>query len=458
MRIVSIMNQKGGCGKTTSAINLAGIFARRGYRTLLVDLDPQSHCAAGLAIPEQRIDQDVGDAMLTDPAAFNPQRLIWRVSRNLDLAPSRMKLAGLEAAHGGLADKPDKERRLLSLLSRLSQQYDLCLIDCSPSIGLLTYNALAAATDILIPVETSFFALQGASKQINTIKTMGRRLGASPRYWLVGTIHDESSVLSKDLLAELRRKFESRVAPVVIRRDMTLKEASSFGQPIVEYNPDAAGAQDYQALADWMTTAIGLAPGTVPQFIPDITPEPAELAEPAMAQPATAPVVATPMPVVETAASLLSSRIAEMTAMARGMMGGASTALAEPSGAATATMDAPASTLSVADAPITRTETSPAARALLGARSTKAGVLFVQPLSLGRRVAIAGEFNNWSATATPMRPNEELGVWEVCVPLNPGNHLYRLVVDGRWIVDPHNEQTVPNSFGESNSVIVVPSR
>ncbi|MEX2218780.1 MAG: ParA family protein, partial [Phycisphaerales bacterium] len=280
MRIISIINQKGGCGKTTSAINLAGLMARRGFRTLLVDLDPQSHCAAGLAIPEQRIDLDIGDAMVAaDTEPLDPTRLFWRASRNLDLAPSRMKLAGLAlppgaAAAGGPADRPDKERRLASVLARFSHSYDVCFVDCSPSIGLLTFNALAAATDILIPVETSFFALQGATKQINTIRSLAKRLGSEAQYWMVATLHDDTSALARDLLDELRRRFGKRVSPHVIRRDVTLKEAASFGQPIIEYAPESAGAADYSALADWLAAIIGLAPGTeaAPQHEPDETP------------------------------------------------------------------------------------------------------------------------------------------------------------------------------------------
>ena len=113
VRIISIINQKGGCGKTTSAINLSAIFARRGLRTLLVDMDPQSHCAVGLGIPEGRLDYDIGDALLHgDSKRFDFSRIVWPAARNLDLAPSRMRLAGLEARAGGLADKPDKEQRL----------------------------------------------------------------------------------------------------------------------------------------------------------------------------------------------------------------------------------------------------------------------------------------------------------------------------------------------------------
>ena len=152
MRTIAIVNQKGGCGKTTTAISLSGALATLGQRVLLVDMDPQSHCAAGLAIPEGHIEQDVGDAMLaSDPSKLDLNKLIWRIGRNLDLLPSRMKLAGLEASRGGLATLEDKDQRLAKVLRALSG-YDLAIIDCSPSIGLLTYNALCAADEVLIPV------------------------------------------------------------------------------------------------------------------------------------------------------------------------------------------------------------------------------------------------------------------------------------------------------------------
>lgn len=253
MRTLAVVNQKGGCGKTTTAINLAGVFARRGFKTLLVDMDPQGHCAAGLAIPEQRVDLHIGDAMLAaDDAPVDPARLLWRVSRNLDLAPSTVRLAALEAARGELAKRDDAETRLKHVLTRFDSQYDICLIDCSPAIGMLAFNAMVAADEILIPVETGFFSLQGATKQINAIKAIGKRLGVAPPHRLLATLHDPSSVLSQDLLEELRRRFGNRVLPVVIRADQSLREAASFGQPVVEYSPESAGAKDYSALADWL--------------------------------------------------------------------------------------------------------------------------------------------------------------------------------------------------------------
>jgi chromosome partitioning protein len=254
MRTIAIVNQKGGCGKTTSAINLAGVFAASGYKTLLVDMDPQSHCAAGLAIPEQRIDVQIGDAMASvgTNREVDMERLLWRVSRNLDLAPSTMKLATIEAARGELAGKSDAESRLSKVLHRLGNKHDICFIDCSPAIGLLTYNALAAADEVIIPVETGFFSLQGATKQVNTIRSLAKRLGAAPVYRLLATLHNPDSALACELLEELKRRFPGKVVSQVIRFDQRLRESASFGQPIIEYAPDSSGAEDYRGLAQWL--------------------------------------------------------------------------------------------------------------------------------------------------------------------------------------------------------------
>jgi chromosome partitioning protein len=254
MRTIAIVNQKGGCGKTTSAINLAGVFAASGYKTLLVDMGPQSHCAAGLAIPEQRIDVQIGDAMagVGTSREVDLERLLWRVSRNLDLAPSTMKLATIEAARGDLAGRADAESRLAKVLQRLGNRHDICFIDCSPAIGLLTYNALVAADEVIIPVETGFFSLQGATKQANTIRSLAKRLGAAPVYRMLATLHNPESALANELLEELKRRFPGKVVPQVIRWDQRLRESASFGQPIIEYAPDSTGAEDYRGLAQWL--------------------------------------------------------------------------------------------------------------------------------------------------------------------------------------------------------------
>lgn len=512
MRTIAVINQKGGCGKTTSAINLAGVFASRGLRTLLVDVDPQSHCAAGLAIPEQRIDQDIGDAML-DPGGFDPARLLWRVSRNLDLAPSRMRLAGLEASRGGLADRQNKDGALRSVLDRLRGGYDACCIDCPPGIGLLTYNALAAADTVLIPVETSYFSLRGAAKQIDTIRSVARRIGVQTPYWLLATIHDEGSALARDLLAELRREFESRVCPVVVRSDAGLKEASSFGQTIVDYAPESSGAVDYRALAEWLLSQPSRTRGgEAAAHSPAYPPEPPVVHVPAGAGRV---VLETLRPEARTESRPSDAAVArteasnepvrpESPAVSEGSPGGAEGAGAAPRPVPGGTGEGvgatePMPTVSViaeAERALTRTEDlvrralllqnrgglaesprpatvelveepeealgdaavgvpeagGPIAR-LLGVRQTSRGALFVQPLSIGRSVAVAGDFNGWSPAGHEMRVNKGLGVFELLVPIPPGVYSYRLVVDGVWRPDPFNAATMPNPFGEPNSVL-----
>ena len=501
VRIVVIVNQKGGCGKTTTAINLSGIFASMGKRTLLVDMDPQSHCAAGLAIPEQRIDLDIGDAMLSD-TPVDPSRLLWRVGRDLDLAPSRMKLAGLEAARGGLASKPDKERRLSRTLQSLSDRYDVCCVDCSPSIGLLTYNALAAATEVLLPVETSFFSLQGAVRQANTIATLGKRLGVAAPYWVLPTIHDTESSMAKDLFEELQRRFGQRVIGTPIRRDLKLKEAASFGQPIIEYSPGSTGAEDYTALAEFMLDQwskgqdLPAQPGEIETSPTTGDERSRRLVKPAPVSPSASPARGLPTEGTTPAlsggfstqattgtqtATKRSSRADEITELAKRLRDSALASAKTPTAAKP--VDTPASGVAPArphpvrvvtpdDTELAafsprrelvngtlvrgKTEVKPLpSPTVFGARSTSRGVLFVQPLETGSDICIAGDFNAWSPTSHRMRRNEHAGVFELCVPMLPGRHAYRLVIDGSWVSDSHNPLHEPNEFSETNSVVDV---
>lgn len=498
VRTIAIINQKGGCGKTTTAINLAAVFARRGFRTLLIDMDPQSHCAAGLGIPEKCIERDVTDALLTpESRPIDADRLIWRVARNLDLVPSRMRLAGLEAARGGLADAPDKEGRLRRALQRLDattppdgeslpnqrHRYDVCLIDCPPSIGLLTYNALVASREILIPVETSFFSLKGAGKQVNTVRSLARRLGLRIRPHLVATMHDASVPIAKDLLRELREQFGPAVVPTVVRADPSVKEAASLGRPVIDHAPSSPGAEDYTSLCEWLVEHAEI--------------EREELDDAGSLEPTMAVEVAAPEPHDRspTTPGAPISRLEELARRARAMSSrpfspvipvatAPATAIPQRSAPLPAAVlpawtspapTAPATTIVATAAAIRRSmlakpvavelvsepEIEPRAmpesiRELLGCRPTARGALFVQPLSIGRRVCIAGDFNAWRPETAVMRRNEALGVFELQLDLPPGAHRYRLVVDGRWCTDEHNPDRDRNDFGDENNVVRVP--
>ncbi|MEM9703662.1 MAG: ParA family protein, partial [Planctomycetota bacterium] len=250
MRTIAILNQKGGCGKTTTAINLAATLAGKGFRVLIVDMDPQSHCALGLSVPEQRIERGTAELLHAGlDGTLGVADLTWQVSRNLDLLPSTMALATMEQR---LASQPDKDRRLSQVLSPVADRYDVCVLDCPPSIGLLTFNALRAADEVLIPVETGYFALQGSVRQARTIEMLIQRVGHRVRFSILPTMYDVRTKLAREILGELRKHFDDAVLPCVINFNSKLKEAAALGQPITEYDPSSTGMKDFEDLAYWL--------------------------------------------------------------------------------------------------------------------------------------------------------------------------------------------------------------
>ena len=461
VRTIAIINQKGGCGKTTVSINLAAVLASRGQRTLLVDMDPQAHCALGLAVPESQIDKSIGEMLragMDGSRAFSD--IIWQISRHLDLAPSTMALAGIEQE---LSTAPDRDRRLVQILSTVADLYDYCVIDCPPSIGLLTFNALRAAHEVIIPVETGYFSMQGSIKQQATIEMLARRAGHSVRFKVLATMYDVRTKLAREILAELRKQFGDHLLPLVVHFNSKLKEAASFGQPIVEYDATSSGMRDFDALANWLAENppehVGLAVPVGAGVGENGGKTSTMVTEPLSTSVGTNPAMSRAAELVGRARAL-SARTAALAARLSGGSGNAVETDAEATPLRIETAATPRQSLpSVA----TERPVQPPPRLadklarMHGVRLTAQGLLFIQPDSDAGYLSVAGDFNNWSPTATPLKRNEDLGVFQACVEVAPGRYRYRLVVDGNWVHDPYNSYVEANPFGELNSVIEVKS-
>ena len=459
MRIIAIINQKGGCGKTTVSINLAATLAARGHKTLLVDMDPQSHCALGLAVPDAQIERSMADLLRAglDGSIGFPD-IIWQISRDFDLAPSSIALAGIEAQ---LAGAHDRDRRLAQVLSTVTPRYDFCIIDCPPSIGMLTFNALRAADEVLIPVETGYFALQGSVKQEQTIQMLARRAGHHVRFKVLATMYDVRTKLAREILSELKRHFPEQLLPVVINFNSKLKEAASFGQPITEYDAASRGMQDFEQLVTWLLA-------NPPVAAPEIPVAEGEHAQPAVsAAPSSNPAMSRAAELVERARAL-SARTAALSAkldqdpdaLAEGSMASPTPPMAEPGEAEFTSPRVPGTSLGVDAMALSATASSPGAETLeaklqrlYGARSTRHGLLFIQPVNGSRQMCVAGDFNEWDPTRTPMTRDDRMGVWQAIVDVPPGKYRYRLVMDGQWVPDPYNQRLESNPFGEMDNIV-----
>ena len=418
MRTIAVVNQKGGCGKTTVAINLASVLAETGQKTLLVDMDPQSHCAVGLAVPEEQIEQSVYDVLISN-SRNEPVKLteiLWQIGERLELAPASIDLSAFEQQMAGI---PDRECCLKNILTEVKNDYDYAIIDCPPAVGLLTFNALRASTDVIVPVETGYFALHGLSRQLETLNILCKRCSQTVSVRVLASMYDIRTKMAREILAELRKHFADRMFNAIVNFNTKLKEAASFGQPINEYDPASKGHRNFRSLAEEVLGS------HVQQQRHEF---------------------------VNSLASQLESISATADELLKSTNMPIRKAVIQPGTEQLSPLKEPETKIPEAPKPA---ETSAKLSDYYGASQIDGAVVFVTLYPRAHTVQIAGDFNNWQPQQTPMEKVGDSGVWQTKLKLPAGKYRYRLVVDGQWQQDPYNEKAELNPYGDYNSVLEV---
>jgi chromosome partitioning protein len=390
MRIISIANQKGGCGKTTTAINLAASLSRNGKRTLLIDLDPQAHASLGLNFENHDSLYNVISKLT--PRKLRIENIIRPVENQFDIAPSNILVGTLEQE---LADEIGRELKLTDILSNIKEQYDYILIDCPPSLGFLTINAIRASDEVYIPVETSRFSMQGVEHLLDIITLIKDRLHHPVEHRILITMFDSRLRHSFSMLSKIRDQFADVLFDTIIHINVKLKESAVMGKTVVDYDKYCRGSKDYFSLAkEIITQDVG---GAVQPVVEDkiVKVEPVSRIPEAVA-----------MSSKDESRDFqpLSSRMQELVREEA----------KDVFGLTTFTLDDPEA----------------------------------------RSVYVTGSFNDWSLDED-CRMRFENGQWMVRVKLEPGVYKYQFIVDGRWKEDPANPRQERNSFGDINSLIEV---
>jgi len=403
MRTIAVVNQKGGCGKTTVSINLASALAETGQKTLLVDMDPQSHCAVGLAVPEEQIEQSIYDVLISksrnEPIKLT--EILWQISDRLELAPASIDLSAFEQQMTGITES---ENCLKNVLIDMKGEYDYTIIDCPPAVSLLTFNALRAATDVIVPVETGYFALHGLSKQLETLNILCERCSQQVDVKVLASMYDIRTKMAREVLAELRKHFADKMFATIVNFNTKIKEAASFGQPISEYDSASRGQRDFRLLAQEVIDS--------------------------EARQQRRQIV-----------SSLTDQLESMSATADELLQVAKPAIKTIQPQVTERPEPEDIDIKLSD--------------YYGVNQINDAVVFVTLYPRAENVHVAGDFNNWQPEQTPMQKVDAGGVWKTKLNLPAGKYHYRLVVDGQWQQDPYNELTELNPFGEFNSVIEV---
>lgn len=356
MRVVALANQKGGCGKTTTATNLAAALAQLDKKVLLIDNDPQGHSTLAFGFRERDFTLSTYDLYLTSDILVEDAFL--EVTPQFHLVPAGIELSAVEMT---LAREPEKELRLRKNLRRSAMPYDYVLIDCPPSVSLLTFNALLASNEVLIPVDPSYYSLQAVRKMRETLAVLREKKGHDLVPHILMSDFDTRPLFVRKVMQELDDLYESELLDTIIHHTVRFKEAAGLGVPVINYDPESRGALDFRSLAREL---------------------------------------------VEQEVSVKVEALDHWSAL------------------------------------------------LHGPQVTQAGVCFEADFPRAKTVRITGSFCDWSAKGLPLKHRED-GTWECHLALEDGEYEYRFIVDGAWLPDPHNTETVANEFGGANSRVVV---
>ena len=358
MRIISIANQKGGCGKTTTAINLSACLAIDERKVLLIDLDPQGHCSMGLGIDTDTLDKTIHDALgNVEGVRIALDDMVFEIAENFYLCPSNIGLSTFEQHHS-MVD--GRETKLKEAIEGLYKVYDYIIIDCPPSLGLLTFNSLIASTEIFIPIEMGLFSLHGTSRLMDIIGLVQNKLGYEIRVKVIAMMYDGRTRIAKEVLKEIENHFKDSMFHTVINSTVKLREAAGFGKSIVGYSRNSRGYTDFMALAK-------------------------EILE------------------EERIPGVLQPKIEEKKLV----------------------------------------------------QTDKINKVFSYYSLQADRVGIVGDFNHWSEDEAFIMQRDDEGTWSKEIPLAPGIYEYKFVVDGNWLLDQTNPNTVVTPSGIRNSVIAI---
>jgi chromosome partitioning protein len=247
MRVLSIANQKGGCGKTTTAINLSACLAFKGRKLLLIDIDPQAHSTMGLNVNTNESENTVYEALFgVEGKKIAISDVAVQINDEFDFIPANMQLSTFEQK---LSMVPGRENRLKEAIRDLSHEYDYILIDCPPSLGLLTFNSLMASQELLIPIDMGFFSLHGTSQLLEIVDLIQKKAGHKIRIKALATMYDRRTRIAKEILQDIRDHFKDSTYETIINLNVKLKEAASYGKSILDYDINSQGYKDYLALA-----------------------------------------------------------------------------------------------------------------------------------------------------------------------------------------------------------------